>query len=258
MGTSIALQKTKGAGAAPAASGGGAAQVQKAELVFYDLSEAPGGATPGAERGRLAFQFNPKEVTVAKTAKWERKPARGSKAAGPPEFSGPEPCKLTLEMFFDATVNGQPDSVLTAVETLMTGLVPTDKTYQKKKPSPPLVVLHWGSIWSFPGYIASVSAKYTMFTSAGMPVRAACSVSIEEMPGEPFRQNPTSGSDSVRRRYRTSAGDSLASVAYAEYGDPGSWRALAAFNGIDDPMRVPAGTALLLPAPEDLARLAGR
>jgi nucleoid-associated protein YgaU len=45
----------------------------------------------------------------------------------------------------------------------------------------------------------------------------------------------------------------LASVAFAEYGDPNAWRPLAAFNGIDDPLRVPTGTVLLLPSPEELA-----
>jgi nucleoid-associated protein YgaU len=48
------------------------------------------------------------------------------------------------------------------------------------------------------------------------------------------------------------AGDSLASVAYAEYGDPAEWRRLADYNGIDDPLRVRAGTVLLLPAAADL------
>jgi nucleoid-associated protein YgaU len=74
------------------------------------------------------------------------------------------------------------------------------------------------------------------------------------MPGEPFKQNPTSGGYDVRRVHRTVAGDSLASIAFAEYGAPTSWRALAAYNGIDDPMRLPVGTTLLLPTPEELAR----
>ena len=76
---------------------------------------------------------------------------------------------------------------------------------------------------------------------------------MEEMPDEPFRQNPTSGSANVRRVHRTVAGDTLASVAYAEYGDPTQWRALAAYNGIDDPQRVRTGTTLLLPSSEELA-----
>ena len=44
-----------------------------------------------------------------------------------------------------------------------------------------------------------------------------------------------------------SAGDTLHSVAYAEYGNPGFWRVLAEANGVDDPLRIAPGTALLIP-----------
>jgi hypothetical protein len=30
------------------------------------------------------------------------------------------------------------------------------------------------------------------------------------------------------------------------------WRALAEYNGVDDPLRLPPATGLLMPAPEDL------
>ncbi len=55
-------------------------------------------------------------MTIAKSAKWERKPTKGPKKARPPEFTGAEPAKLTLEMFFDAT-STQDGSVVKAVET---------------------------------------------------------------------------------------------------------------------------------------------
>ena len=152
----------------------------------------------------------------------------------------------------DAT-DKRDDSVVKAVETLLSCCVATQKSAGQKKATPPLVVLHWGTISSFPAFVTSVSAKFTLFNSDGTPIRAACSVSLEEMPGEQFRQNPTSGSHEVRRVHRTIAGDTLASVAYAEYGDPNAWRPLAAFNEIDDPLRVPTGTMLLLPSPEELA-----
>jgi nucleoid-associated protein YgaU len=74
-------------------------------------------------------------------------------------------------------------------------------------------------------------------------------------PGSP-KQNPTSGTIAVHRSHLVIAGDSLASLAYDEYGDPTMWRPLAAFNGIDDPLRIPEGSAVLLPPPEEL--LAGR
>ncbi|MFT3833022.1 MAG: peptidase M23 [Micropruina sp.] len=241
-------------GAAGGAPVKGRPRMHKAQLSIYD----PGaGGSAGALRGAVPFQFNPKEVTISKAAKWERKPAKGAAKAGPPEFNGAEPAKMTLEMFFDATA-AQDGSVVKAVEALMSCLVPTPESLSTKKPSPPLVVLHWGSTASFPAFITSVSAKLTLFSADGTPIRAVCAVQLEEMPGEAFRkQNPTSGSYDVRRVHRTVAGDTLASVAFAEYGDPAAWRPLAAFNGIDDPLRVPSGTVLLLPAPEELAQSQG-
>lgn len=224
--------------------------MEKATLKLYDPTPA-GGGSPGSERGAIPFQFNPKEVTIAKAAKWERKTAKGAKKAGPPEFSGSEPCKLTMEMFFDAS--GKHDgSVVQAVETLFSCCVPTEDSVGQNKPAPPLVVLHWGAIASFPAFVTTVSAKYTLFSADGIPIRALCSVAMEEMPSEPWRQNPTSGAEAVLRSHLMTDGDTIASVAYAEYGDPTMWRRLAAYNGVDDPIRYPAGSRLLLPAPEEL------
>ncbi len=241
-----------GTAATNGASGNDQANLEKATLGLYDPAPASGGNKAGTKRGAITFQFNPKEVTIAKTAKWERKTAKGAPKAGPPEFTGADGCKLTLEMFLDAT-SKQDASVVKAVEQLFSCCVPTDESVRKKKPAPPIVVLHWGAVSSFPAFVTSVSAKYTLFNGQGMPIRAVVSVAMEEMPGEPFRQNPTSGSADVRRVHRIVAGDSLASVAYEEYGDPTQWRAVAKYNGIDDPLRVRTGTMLLLPSPEELA-----
>lgn len=225
-------------------------QMIKAELQLYNPPTSTGGAL-GSKREVLTFQFNPKEVSIQKSAKWNREPTRGSQTAGPPQYHGPEPCKMTLEMFFDERTK-QGTSVLDAVEKLFSCCVPTDETTQNKKGMPPIVVLHWGQVASFPGFITSVSAKYTLFTADGVPIRATCSVSVEELPAPWPPQNPTSGSYSVRRSHRVRGGDTLASIAYAEYGDPGMWRQLAAFNGIDDPLRCRPGTLVLVPGPEDL------
>ena len=225
-------------------------QMEKAALTLYDRHAVPGSA--GAERGTIPFQFNPKEVTIQKAAKWERKTAKGAKKAGPPEFSGSEPCKLTLEMFFDAT-GKQDGSVVEAVEKLFSCTVPTEESAGQKKPSPPLVVLHWGADHQLPGVRhlgqREVHAVHRRRPADPGPVHAS---RIEEMPSEPGRQNPTSGSDAVRRSHTVVEGDSLASVAYAEYGDPTAWRDVARFNGIDDPLRCLPGTRLLLPSPEEL------
>lgn len=228
-------------------------QMERAKLDMYEAKHrSPGaGADPGASLGSISFQFNPKELSIQKSAKWERKPARGSKTAGPPEFNGAEPCKLTLEIFFDATAKNA-GGVVAAVEQLFSCCVPTSDTVGKKKAMPPLVVLRWGRTTSFPGFVTQVSAKYSLFSADGTPIRATCSVSIEEMPPPEPRQNPTSGGVAAHSSHVLVAGDSLASLAYAEYGDPTMWRAVAAFNGIDDPARIREGTAIVLPPPEHL------
>jgi nucleoid-associated protein YgaU len=230
---------------------GTSSSLEHAKLMVFDPRPADGGAATGALRGEIPFQFNPKELSIQKSAKWERKPARGAKTAGPPEFTGADPCKLTLEIFFDAsdTLDG---SVVARVEQLFACCVPTDQSVAKKKASPPLVVLHWGKVTSFAAFVTSVQAKYTLFTPDGTPIRATCSVALEEMPGDPLKQNPTSGALAARTLHTVVAGDSLASIAYREYGDPGMWRPLAAFNGIDDPIRLRLGSSLFVPTADEL------
>ncbi|MGB5937022.1 MAG: peptidase M23, partial [Ornithinimicrobium sp.] len=228
-------------------------QPARASLTIYDAdpSKDGAGAKVGAKRDAIEFQFNPKELTIAKSSKWERESATKAKSAGPPEFKGSEPSKLTLEMFIDATAKHD-DSVVSTVERLLGCCVPTKESAGKDKSSPPLVMLHWGTISSFPAFVTSVSAKFTLFSTEGTPIRAVCSLSLEEMPSEEWPQNPTSGGRSARRAHPVIDGDSLASIAYAEYGDPTLWRDVAAYNGIDDPLRVARGSVLLLPAPDDL------
>ncbi len=226
-------------------------QLEQAVLELFDSTPAEGGRALAGSRGKINFQFNPKEVTIAKAAKWERKPAKGAKSAGPPEFKGADPGKLTVEMFLDAS--GKHDgSVVASVEQLLSCCVPTPESRGQDKPSPPLVQFSWGQVKSFPAFITQVSAKFTRFAADGMPIRAVCSLTLEEMPGDPGWQNPTSGGLAVRRAHTVVEGDTLASVAYREFGDAAMWRPLAEYNGIDDPMRLPSGGVLLLPAPYEL------
>ena len=55
--------------------------MDKAKLTVYTPDPADGGYKPGAIKDTIGFQFNPKEVTIAKSAKWERKPAKARRRA---------------------------------------------------------------------------------------------------------------------------------------------------------------------------------
>jgi nucleoid-associated protein YgaU len=91
-----------------------------------------------------------------------------------------------------------------------------------------------------------MSVTYKRF-QLGQPVRAEVSLSLEEVATPLPNQNPTSGALAQRRTHTMIEGDSLASIAFKEYRNPGKWRAIAEANGIDDPMRVRPGMELLIP-----------
>ena len=240
------------AGGGAAGSAGARPKLEHAYLQLYEPSKDGSLSQPGAPLERVEFQFNPKELTLAKSAQWARENAKGNKKSSPPQYNGPQPSKLSLEMFLDAS-DKQDTSVVRTVEKLFACCVPTQTSLQQKKESPPWVVFRWGGLTGFLAYISQVSAKYTLFTSSGMPVRATVQVSLEELAGEAPKQNPTSGGLVGHRVHELVAGDTLAGIAYAEYGNPNLWRAVAELNGIDDPMRLRPGTRLMLPSAEILA-----
>lgn len=236
-------------------AGGGRPKLVHAFLELHEPSPDGSLAQPGPKVGTVDFQFNPKELSLAKSATWARQTGKGNKRSGPPQYTGPQPAKLNLEMFFDAS-DTQDNSVVKKVEKLFACCVPTPSSQQADKGSPPWVLFRWGSLTGFLAYISSVSAKYTLFTPSGLPIRATCTVALEELAGQPPKQNPTSGGLNPRRVHVLVEGDTLAGIAYREYGDASLWREVAHANGIDDPMRLRAGLRLLLPTTEDLRQAA--
>jgi nucleoid-associated protein YgaU len=105
----------------------------------------------------------------------------------------------------------------------------------------------------FSGYLKSVVIN-SIFRKDGTPVQARVDVTIEGQQEQIGGQNPTSHAVNSRRVHTMIDGDTLQSVAYRELGKPAYWRAIADFNGIDDPLRLPAGTVLLIPTLADAAR----
>jgi Contractile injection system tube protein/LysM domain len=241
------------AGSPPSADYGAGAptNLQHAKLAVHKPPRAGSTAEPGDFMHDIEFQFNPKELSLTKNAKWQRDPQRNAKKSGTPEFKGPDPCKLAVEMFLDAT-DTMGDKVVKTVEQLFSCCVATEESRKDTKGSPPWVIFKWGGMTGFHAYVASVTAKYTLFTPAGTPVRAVCTVNLEEISGELGGQNPTSGALAAKDTHLLVAGDTLHSLAYRVYGNAELWRVIAAANDIDDPMRLRPGERLLVPALDEI------
>jgi hypothetical protein len=147
------------------------------------------------------------------------------------------------------------------VKTLFEWTKPTPQSIQRRLPRPPVLGFEWGSnrvLADLQVFLKTVNAKYVLFKPDGTPVRASATITLEEVPEEQPRQNPTSGSRESRRSHLVNAGDSLHSMAFREYGDASLWRGIAAFNDIDDPLRVPAGSRIMVPTIDEARRLASR
>lgn len=209
----------------------------------------------GGEIGTVDFQFNPKELTVSRGAEWSMDYAVAFNRGVLANFRGAEPANMNVEIFLDSTAPGS-KPVQPQVELLLSCCEVYPPSIFTKRPSPPWVRMSWGSFSTvqFIAYVRSAAARYTLFSPAGEPLRATCSMLLVEIAVLTGGQNPTSGALTARRVHRVVVGDSLQSLAWREYGDATVWRVIAEANDIDDPMELEPGTELLLPASEEIHR----
>ncbi|MGW1754213.1 CIS tube protein [Streptomyces mirabilis] len=233
--------------------GGAGKSLVRASLAIH---EPPIGrsTTPGALIKTFNFDFNPSTLSLSRRARWKTTPTAAVRKGSLPEFMGPEPQEMTVEIFLDSSDDPTSNSVLKKVESLFSCCEVTEKSIAAKQPSTPWVVFQWGSFSTarFTAYVSSVDASYSLFGTTGVPIRATCQVHLHEIPSKTKGQNPTSGALTAQRVHRVVAGDSLQSLAWREYGDAAAWRAIAEANGIDDPNRLSNGTELVLPAAEEV------
>jgi len=188
----------------------------RAQIVNLDQR----GATP------IPCFFNPKELSLTKSNTWKQADKKGS-SIPPTEFGGGQPATMTMELLFDTYAQGGKDAAdvraafTDAIWNLMM-VPPTKKDKKNKMGRPPRVQFQWGKILSFEAVITSITQKFTLFNSDGTPVRATLNVTFQQIVDatERPRQNPTSGGVGGERVRTVQDGDTLAWIAYEEYGDP--------------------------------------
>ena len=101
----------------------------------------------------------------------------------------------------------------TAVEKLFSCCVPTEKSAGTKKPAPPLVVLHWGTITQLPGLRHLGQRQVHAVLRRRHPDPRDLQRDAGGDAGRAGKQNPTSGGSPSAGCTAWSSGDSLASVA---------------------------------------------
>jgi hypothetical protein len=212
-----------------------------AKLLFLE----PGSGGSEKEVWSLEFPFNPKDYSITRAAKWQQ----NSNKAGllPAEYHGPVASSVTVELFLDET-DAEDGDISKTIKKLLDKVNPEQKSVSQAKPSAPYVRFIWGQAIEFKGYIEQVAVKYTLFRENGNPVRGTATLTLKEFGLAEKAQNPTSGGEPGSKAHRIVAGDTLASIAYDEYGSAAGWRRIADANPfISDPLRLHPGTTLIVP-----------
>jgi nucleoid-associated protein YgaU len=205
------------------------------------------------EDSPITCLFNPKEYSIAKTSTWTKK--QNSSSIPNLQYGGGDSRKLTVDLFFDASDDVDGD-VRGITEKLFGLLEANNKFKQEKKKRPPTVEFHWGRTWTFPAVIDTLTVSYALFRPDGTPIRATAKLGLTQVEkavdkpsagGSKKGQNPTTRGLADLRSHTVRDGDTLPSIAYASYGDPTQWRAIAEANGIDDPLALRRGRVLSVP-----------
>jgi nucleoid-associated protein YgaU len=199
----------------------------------------------------IPVQFNPAEYTLAKGAQIAEIAIPGIDSPIL-QFIRGQNQKLSLELFFDTTQFGMGEFPVVDVRTLTEPVFQLVKI-QPHTHAPPRVRFVWGLGLSFQAIVESVSQKFTVFNPLGIPLRAALTVSFREYKTleEQLQELNLQSSDHTKRR-KVRRQDTLAYIAFQEYGDAAQWRHIAEDPAnatvLADPRHPIPGTELVIPA----------
>lgn len=236
---------------------------------------------------RIRCLLNPENLVMRRAAGVRPRRSVGGTLTGagladePLLYTGGGRTELELKLLFDVLLAGSSINARDVRElTSPLWKLSENEAGEEAYGQPPLVRLVWGKGWNVPGVVAAVAERLEHFTADGTPTRSWMRMRFLRV-AEPARPAPAPGtqapssaagaianpaaaakptaqaataaeslSEVGARAHQTSAGERLDQVAsnyYGAFGDPSLWRPLAEFNGVGDPLRIPAGTVLRVP-----------
>ena len=199
---------------------------------------------------QIPVQFNPEEYTLNRDINYAQAAIPGL-SAPILQFVNGNLQTLDMELFLDSyekhkvgsvTINeAQSDvRVLTRKVTDLMGIQPSTH-------APPVLLFTWGSL-VFTCVLARVSQRFVTFLPSGIPVRARLAVTFNEYRNIELEAKETKRETSdFSKRHVVSQGESLATIAGREYGDPRLWRVVAIANRLERARQLAPGIRLLLP-----------
>jgi len=230
---------------------------------------------------RIPCLLNPSSVVVRRLAGVQPRQSSSGPLTGaalkddPLLYTGGGTTEILLDLLFDTSIAGSNITTedvrdLTRPLTALAEGTEGEDGYGQV----PLVRFVWGKAWNVLGVVTAVAERLEYFTAGGCPQRSwlrmrllrttditpkdmepvSNDLALGDLPEEVdvppdelnFHQTKGAGTAAGDKEAGSSA-ERLDEIAAAHYGSPAWWRLIAAFNNIDDPWKVPAGTLLMIP-----------
>ena len=192
-GTAIALHAPAGGPTPPAAPR--RRLHARARSSCYEPTPVGAAAASRARRvGRIAFQFNPKELTISKSAKWERKPPAGRKTRRPAGVQRRRAVQADAGDVLRRHRHAGRQRRRAASRSSSPAACRPRRAWPRRRRRPRSWCFHWGSVTQLPGYVTSVQRQvHAVHRRTARRSAPSATCRLEEMPGDPPKQNPTSG-----------------------------------------------------------------
>ena len=194
--------------------------------------------------------FNPNLFTITRTVAWTTQAVAKRDSPELHHTGVNQPSTLNIELFLDTY--DSPNKEKKSVRDVTDRLTNLTKVISEKH-RPPVCRLIWGKMGNelgfFQGVLENLVLKFNLFMEDGTPVRATATCVFKAwMQNLQDLKNQNFMSPDVAKVWMVKRGQTLATIAMHEYGNPCMWRHIAQANGIDDPMKLLPGTVLVLPA----------
>lgn len=192
-------------------------------------------------------------------------------------YTGGGSTELTLNLLFDVSLAGS--SITTEDIRDLTGPLwelAENTRHGRYQRRPPLCRFVWGKSWNIPGVITAVAERLEYFTPGGTPRRSWLRMRLvrvmeattpssttgaqppselsppglqiasgESIAHETLGGGPGAGGEGI-------SGERLDQINHRYFGERDLRRELAAYNGLDDLIHIPAGHRLQIPSLSDL------
>jgi hypothetical protein len=217
-----------------------------ARAKLFELNQRFTDVKPGGRE--VEVQFNPESLKVT-FANQIVEPKGGNQAAGNAgrQFVGAGTTKLALTLWFDVTSveagKDSVDDVRRLTQMVVYFMQPQTSDNDPRDLAPPGVRFQWGS-FIFDGMVDGLEETLEFFSPDGKPLRASISLSFSQ---QKILNTEFEGNGRVPAR-QVAAKQNESVAGMAGRGGRKDWQGIAAANGIEDPLRLPAGQLVNLNA----------